>query len=63
MDNDPPFPSPPVLYVKYILASLRYDLNHGSYVSAGAWMRQRDRDADDVHTSGSYGWFEVVLDL
>jgi hypothetical protein len=63
MDSDPPFPSPPVLNVKYILASLRYDLNHGSYVSAGAWMRQRDRDVDDVHTSGSYGWFEVVLDL
>jgi len=63
MDSDPPFPSPPVLYVKYILASLRYDLNRGSYVSAGAWMRQRDRDADDVHTNGSYGWLEVVLDL
>ncbi len=63
MDSDLPFPSPPVLYVKYLLASLRYDLNHGSYVSAGAWMRQLDRDADDVHTSGSYGWFEVVLDL
>ncbi len=63
MDNNPPFPSPPVLRVNYILASVRYDLNHGSYVSAGAWMRQLDRDADDFHTSGSYGWFEVVLDL
>lgn len=63
MDNDPPFPSPPVLYVKYALASVRYDLNRGSYISAGVWVRHRDRDADDVHTSGTYGWLEVMLDL
>jgi len=63
MDNDSPFPSPPILYVKYASASLRYDFYHGSYVSAGAWMRFRDRNADDFHKDELLGWLEVVLDL
>ncbi|MCX5752515.1 MAG: hypothetical protein NTW97_02580, partial [Candidatus Krumholzibacteria bacterium] len=63
MDNDPAFPSDPVLHVKYLSASLRYDLNHGSYISAGAWMRYRDRGADNVHGRENLGWLEVVLDL
>jgi|WetSurMetagenome_2_1015567.scaffolds.fasta_scaffold41498_2 hypothetical protein len=53
----------PVLYVKYVMASLRYDLNHGSYVSAGVWVRYRDRGAEDLHTNENLGWLEVVLDL
>jgi hypothetical protein len=63
MDNDPPFPSPPVLYAKYLLGSLRYDLNHGSYISAGIWVWYRDRDVDDFHKKDNLGWLEVVLDL
>jgi hypothetical protein len=63
MDNDPPFPSPPVLYSKRLAGSLRCDLNHGSYLSAGAWVWHRDRDADGLHARGTYGWLEVVLDL
>jgi hypothetical protein len=63
MDNDPPFPSPPVLYSKCAVGSLRCDLNHGSYVSAGAWVWHRDPDEDGFHPRGTYGWLEVVLDL
>lgn len=55
--------SAPVLYVKYASASLRYDLNHGSYVCAGAWMRFRDPGVDDFQKRQLLGWLEVVLDL
>ena len=63
MDNDPSFPSPPILHAKYLSASLRYDLDHGSYISAGAWVWYRDRDGDDFHERQNLGWLEVVLDL
>jgi hypothetical protein len=63
MDNDPPFPSPPVRYVEYLSASIRYDLNHGSYISAGVWVWHRDTDADDFHAKENLGRLEVVLDL
>jgi hypothetical protein len=63
MDNDPPFPSPPVLRSQYLSASLRYDLNHGSYLSAGAWVWQRDGGAGDFHGKENLGWLDVVLDL
>jgi hypothetical protein len=62
-ENDPPFPSAPVLYVKYVMASFRYDLNHGSYISAGIWAWYRDRDVDDFHKRENLGWLEIVLDL
>jgi len=55
--------SAPVLYVKYASASLRYDLNRGSYVSAGAWVWYRDRDIDNVHRKDNLGWLEFVLDF
>ena len=63
MDNDPPFPSARVLLVTDARASLRYDLNHGSYVSAGAWMRFRDPGVDDFQKKELLGWLEFVLDL
>jgi hypothetical protein len=53
----------PILYVKYAGASLRYDLNHGSYISAGAWVWYRDKDVDDFHKRENLGWLEIVLDL
>ena len=62
MDNAPPFPSHPVLNLKYISASLLYDLKRGSYVSAGVWMRFRD-PARGSSKDETLGWFEVVLDL
>lgn len=63
MDNDPPFPSSPILYLRYATASLRYDFYHGSYVSAGALKRFRHRDPGDYHKDELLGWLEVVLDL
>jgi hypothetical protein len=63
LDNDPPFPSSPILYSRYATASLRYDFYHGSYISAGALMRFRHRNADDFHKDELLGWLEVVLDL
>ncbi len=65
--GDYPFPSVPVLDVNELSACLRYDLDHGTYVSAGASVRFREpkgeglaRDLDDDETMG---WLEVVLDL
>ena len=55
--------SAPVLCVKYASASLRYDLDHGSYVSAGALVRYRDKDIDNVHRKDNVGWLEFVLDF
>jgi hypothetical protein len=55
--------SGPILYAKYVSALLRYDLNHGSFVSAGAGVRYRDRDADDVHRKDNIGWLELVMDF
>jgi hypothetical protein len=63
LDNDPPFPSYPVLNVKSAIASLRYDLNSGSYLSAGAWVRHRDRSADNFDEDELLGWLELLLDL
>jgi hypothetical protein len=64
MDKGPTYSlGGPVLYVKYAGASLRYDLNHGSYMSAGMWVRYRDKDVDDFHGKENLGWLEVVLDL
>ncbi len=66
-DNDPPFPSAPVLVVNDVSASLRYDLDHGTYVSAGACLRFRERKGDGLARTldedETLGWFEVVLDL
>jgi len=72
-DNDPPFPSLPILYSRYITASLRYDFDHGSYVSAGVLERYRHyRSAElptplplelDLDKDELLGWLEVVLDL
>ncbi|HVO76740.1 MAG TPA: hypothetical protein VMT60_02025, partial [Candidatus Bathyarchaeia archaeon] len=53
----------PALYVKYASVSLRYDLNHGSYVSAGAWVWYRDEDEINLHRKDNLGWLELVLDL
>ncbi len=63
MENDAPFPSDPVLRVTYAAASLRYDLDHGSYVSAGAGVRHRDGASGDAGGQDNYGWIEVMLDL
>ncbi|MDD4857568.1 MAG: hypothetical protein PHD74_05605, partial [Candidatus Krumholzibacteria bacterium] len=63
MDNAPAFPSRPVLNEDYGAASLRYDLNHGSYLSAGAGVRYRDGGADDVDEEEVLGWFELMMDL
>ena len=53
----------PALYVKYAMASLHYDLNHGSYISAGVWVWYRDQDVENFHTKENLGWLEIVLDL
>jgi hypothetical protein len=63
MDNDPAFPSRPVLNEKYAAASLRYDLNQGSYISAGAGVRYRDGGADNVDEEEVLGWLELMMDL
>jgi hypothetical protein len=63
-ENDDVFSlSNPHLDVKYISASVRYDLDHGTYVSAGVWRRYRDLDVDDLHGRENLGWLELLLDL
>ncbi len=65
--GDYPFPSAPVLVVNDLSASLRYDLDHGTYVSAGACMRFREPKGDGLAKAlgedETVGWLEVVLDL
>jgi hypothetical protein len=63
MDNNPHFPSRPVMNVAYVIPSLRYDLNSGSYVSAGVWVRHRERAADRIDEYDYMGWLELLLDL
>ncbi len=62
-DEDLTFLHAHVHYVKFVRASLRYDLNHGSYISAGAWMRFHDPGVNDFQKKQLLGWLEVVLDL
>jgi hypothetical protein len=63
MDNDPAFPTAPVLRVKYVLAGLLYDLNRGSYISVAGGMKFSDGGPDNVDAEEGFGWLGVVLDL
>jgi hypothetical protein len=63
MDNDPAFPTAPVLHVKYVCAGALYDLRNGSFVSAGGGVRFRDGGPDNIDAEEGFGWLEVVLDL
>lgn len=62
MDNDPCFPSGPVLTERRLSGSLRYDLGGGSYAAAEGEARWRYYDGDFV--ARHYGCrIEIALDL
>jgi hypothetical protein len=62
-DNDPAFPTAPVLHVKYVCASTLYDLRNGSFISAGGGVRFCNGGPDNIDAEEGFGWLEVVLDL
>lgn len=62
MDNDPPFPSGPVLTERRLSGTFRYDLGGGSCAVAEGGARWRYYDGDYVGRS-SWCRVEIALDL